>query len=49
MKKTLTDIDGALNRTTKVPSKPSPPLNDKNADIAIWFTQETRWITRYGK
>ena len=36
MKKTLTtDIDGALNRTTKAPSKPPQPLNSKYVDITF--------------
>ena len=35
MKNTLTDIDGALNSTTKATSKLQPPLNNKNADIAF--------------
>ena len=46
MKKTLTDIDGAL-AAQHVDARPRPP--SKTAGTTFGFYKEERWTTKYGK
>ena len=48
MKKTLMDIDGALNRAAES-FKPSGPRVKNVDNLDIWYIQKKRWPTADGK